>query len=686
MAVDAPPDPDRRAGNGATEPTSTDALPAPDGAMLGGQYILSPKNPVAAFTTKVTVAVEASDRRSTIDQIVALICSPDVVPRVDVMAALRGWSKPGAMMLKDFGPLDWPDGKQRLVAIYTAPRGGRVSLSTPMPAWQIIEALFRPAVDALTELHARAVTHRAIRPDNLYIREPGLPALALGPCVATPPGFDQPEVYEPLETAMADPSGRGDGTARHDLFALGMSAVALLLGREPGAGVDRDELMIRRIELGSLAAVVDPASLPPEIVDPLRGLLTDVPSERWLLKDLSTWLRGGRVDPPRIQTTQVAAKPFTIAGKAVRSTRSLAYMIGRAPDEAAKLLRGDELRGWMRNELGDNAGAQLLDMAVQERDPESGGFDSDVLLAARAVAALDPLGPVRYCGLAVDPLGLGPFLFDASRHKEKTEIAISMVDQGLPQKLLDRRPTDRRRATRQAINFERLRRWITSPQPAEGLDRCLYDLNTYLPCLSPMTDGKWIVNGRGLVRALDKRALGSANAELKLDASAAAFLAARLEIDGHTLLALMKPDAVEEDVLLDAIRLFADEQAALGGPPLPGIARWCGKLAQRIAESIHHRPTRKELLDKIEAALPDGNITALYKALAIDGLKTSDNAGFNGAKSAWERLESEVYGIEREAERLRLHAWRRGRDNVPVASGAGSMLAFLATLFMDAIR
>lgn len=676
------PDDPSSAGTGRPEKVG---VPSPDTAMLGGHYALSPNKPVAAFAGRGVIAVEASDQRTSADAIVALVCTGDVVPRVEAMTALRGLSKPGVLALRDYGPVDWADGRQRLAAIYSAPRGGRLSLSAPLPAWQVIDAFWRPVAQALVDVHGRAVIHRAIRPDNLYIREPGVPALALGPCVATPPGYDQPEIYEPLETAMGDPAGRGEGSPRHDMFALGMTALALLLGREPGAGIEKDELMIRRIELGSLAAVIDPRLVPPEILDPLRGLVTDVSAERWTLKDLNSWLKGGRVDPPRIPSTSLAAKPLTIGGKQVRCARSLAYMIGRAWNEGAKLLRGEELRRWLRQDASDSAAAALVEHVLREPDPEGGGFDSDVLLAARAVMALDPQGPIRYCGLAVDPYGLGPFLFDAAKHREKTEIAVSLIDQGLPQKLVDRRP-DRRRATRQAINFERLRRWITSPQAWEGLERCLYDLNPHLPCQSPMTEGKWIPNGRALVAVFEKRAAASANPELRIDASAAAFLAARLDADGYTLMALMAPDTVEEDILLDAIRLFADEQVALGSPPLSGIARWCGKLGERIAESVHHRPTRKGVMARIDAAVPEGNITTIYKALAIDGLKDADKHGFDAAKAGWERIEAEIWTIEREAERQRLHAWRRGRDNVPLASGAGSMVAFLATLFLDSLR
>lgn len=678
MAVDASP----AAGDtpGQDGPSSRDIV-----ATLAGQYSFSPKNLVAAFSGKSTIAIAASDRRLPSDESVALVCSPDVVPRVEAMAALKGLSKPGALALKDFGPIDWADGKQRLAVVYDAAPGGRFTPSGPMPPWQIIDAFLKPVSQALVEVHGRAVMHRAIRPDNLYLAELGSPMLALGPCVTVPPGYEQPDIYEPIETAAADPAGRSDGTPRHDMFALGMTVMGLMLGREPGAGIDRDDLMIRRIELGSLAAVIDPTMVPPEIADPLRGLLTDTAAERWTLKDLNFWLKGGKVDPPRIAPQVLAAKPFTIGGKQVRCARSLAYMIGRHWAEGAKALRSEELVRWLRQDAADATAASFVEQVLRQRDPEDGGFDNDVLLAARAVMALDPMGPIRYHGVATDPYGLGPFLFDATRTPEKVESAISMIDQGLPQKIVDMRPVDRRRATRQAINFERLRRWITSPQAFEGLERCLYDLNPHLPCRSPMVEGKWITRGSEIVAQLDKVANAKGNAEIRIDNSTAAFLAARLDADGYTLMALMTPEAVEEDVLLDAIRLFADEQVSLGSRPLPGIARWSAKLAMRIAESIHHRPTRKELTARVEAAIPEGNITAVYKALAIDGLKDADNRGFDAAKTGWERLESEIWAIEREAERLRLNALRRGRDNVPVAAGAGGMLAFLLTLFTDAL-
>src|SRR4051794_30050242 len=99
---------------------------------LGGQYAIHPKSIITAMSTPTATAVEASDRRQGAEPLAAIICSLDVLPRVDAMAALKGLSKQSLLPLCDFGPIDWSDGKQRLAALYTAPRGGRFTLAGPM--------------------------------------------------------------------------------------------------------------------------------------------------------------------------------------------------------------------------------------------------------------------------------------------------------------------------------------------------------------------------------------------------------------------------------------------------------------------------------------------------------------------------------------------------------------------------
>ncbi len=668
------------------------ARPTPAGgeAALGGHYTISTKDALPALSGKAVAAYRAFDRRVPAESFIAQICSGDVVPRLEAMAQLRGFGRAGMLTLKDFGPIDWPDGRQRLAIIYTSPGGGRFTITTQHRPWQVVDALLRPIAAALGEIHAHGAVHRAIRPDNLFLRDAGVSTLTLGPCVATPPGFEQPDIYEPLETAMADPTGRGNGGPKHDMFALGMTALALLLGRQPGSEYDRDELMIRRIEMGSLPAVAPLHSLPREIVDALTGLTADDESERWTLADLQKWLSAGRPDQPRLAEPLRPVPPYTIGGKQVRSARALAYMLGRNWMEAVRQLRGDELHRWVHEHAPERMAPALLDQAMVDREPDAEAADADALTVTRAIMALDSEGPVRYRGLSVDPYGLGPFLFDAAATPEKRTIATAMLRHTLPQKAVDRRVSgrrpDRRRATRQAINYERLRRWVLSQQPWEGYERCLYDLNINLPCLSPMTGGRWVASVAELIKALDDGAASGRIAEPVLDSHVAAYIAARFDASGDALLTLMKPKDADDDATLGAIRLFAELQQSYGGAPLPGIALWCAKLARRVADGYRHRPTRQLMTEAIDRALSAGGIAAILKAVDVPGVKTRDTRAFVQARSSWMRLQLEATMIERNGEIRRERAWRRGRDNAAFASGAGALLAMFVTLFLDSAK
>lgn len=676
----------------APRPAHAKPTPSPLGGevMLGAHYAISTKDTVPAMSTAQASAYRAFDRRFTADSFVALICSGNVLPRLDAMAALRSFSRAGMLTLKEFGPVDWVDGKQRLAVIYSS-AGGRYALATPHQPWQIVEALLRPAAAALGEIHNHGTTHRAIRPDNLFLREAGAAALTLGPCVATPPGYDQPEIYEPLETAPADPAGRGNGGPKYDLFALGMTAVALLLGRQPGNEFDRDELMIRRMEMGSLAAVMPLHSIPREIIDALSGLTADDEDDRWTLADLQKWLNAGRPDQPRHSAPPRVVMPYEIGGKQVRSARSLAYMLGRNWTQAVAHLREDGgAARWLRDYAPERMAAARLDQALLEREPEAEAADSDALQVCRAIMALDPEGPIRFRGSAVDPSGLGSWLFDAIAAPDRRTTAAALLRYSLPQKALDRRMSvrrvDRRRAQRQAINYERLRRWALSDQPGEGLERCLYDLNVNLPCLSPMAGGRWVTTVGELIRSLDDAAASGRVTEPTLDAHVAAYIATRFDASGEALLTLMKPKDADDDARMGAIRLFAELQQSFGGMPLPGIAGWCATLARRVAENFHHRPTRKQMLDVIDRALPAGNVATILKAIDLPGLKVRDHQAFAGARREWMRLQLETTSIERNADSRRERARARGRENAAFVSGAGSLLAMVVTLFLDSPR
>ena len=119
------------------------------------------------------------------------------------------------------GPARMPGGQEAYFVIGQAPAGPALAAAQrPWSEGELLDCLLRPAVQALDRLQQRGVTHRAIRPDNLFRLGPGQPVM-LGAAWAAPPASLQPAVFEPPYSAMCLPAGRGDGSIADDVYALG---------------------------------------------------------------------------------------------------------------------------------------------------------------------------------------------------------------------------------------------------------------------------------------------------------------------------------------------------------------------------------------------------------------------------------------------------------------------------------
>jgi len=258
--------------------------------VLQDRYTINPTRPYPELSTPQTPAFVAEDPMTPGEVRAALICDVDPLPRIDVADKLKGLARPGLTQVAAFGAVDWPgaDG-QRLAVVIHPPQGGRL---VPMGATKfakmspelLLEQVVRPVVTGLTEMFHRNQTHRGIRPDNLFFSDPTRTRIVLGQSVTAPAGYYQTPPFETIECSTADPDGKGTGTRAEDMFSLGTTLLALLMGHVPGDGMSDEEYFAQRIEKGSLDAAIDPREIPRDMIDGLRGLMADDSRERWTLE------------------------------------------------------------------------------------------------------------------------------------------------------------------------------------------------------------------------------------------------------------------------------------------------------------------------------------------------------------------------------------------------------------------
>ena len=244
----------------------------------------------------------------------------------------------------------------------------------------------------------------------MFERQRGQP-LVLGAAWAAPPAMQQPALFEPPYSAMCHPAGRGDGSIADDVYALGVLLLTLALGRLPLAELDDAAILRRKLEVGSHGALVGDERLPPLVGDLLRGMLAEDPEHR----PTPTLL----TDPGVARSRRVAARPprkaqraLPIGSIAVWDARTLAYAMAAEPEQAIGALRGGTAVSWLRRGLGESALATRVEDLVRHWLSESPSNESrsDAMMLMRVVAAIDPLAPLCWYGVAMWPDGLGPLL------------------------------------------------------------------------------------------------------------------------------------------------------------------------------------------------------------------------------------------------------------------------------------
>ena len=566
------------------------------------------------------------------------------------------------------------DGQAAWYSVFQAPPGPPVSSSPrPWPESTLISLVLRPMADVLDELQTRGLTHRAIRPNNVFQSAPNRPVV-LGAAWAAPPAMHQPAVFESAYSALCHPAGRSDGRIADDVYALGVLLITLALGRVPMDGLDDATIIHRKLDLGDFAAVAGGERLPPILADIVRGMLAEDPDHRpppALLRDPIS-ARGRRVasrPPPRAQ------RPTKLGALAVWNTRTLALGMALAPTEAVSAILNGTISHWLRRGLGDSALAvKLEDMHRHYTQDVSGDKEqAQAMLVMRAIAAADNMMPLCWRGLALFPDGLAPLL--PAAFADRTGLAAKLQDIVLDEIEGSWAAMREERIPAAPFRMEaRQRRAILQIKgPAGGLPRLAYTLNALMPCASPLLEGRWIVQTAELAPALDAIATAHPETEL-LDAHIVAFVAARSERWLDREVKGLANDGNGAQRGMAVLRLLAEIQNRYHPPPLTGLASWVAARVQPQVDRWHNRERRAAVEQRVRALAEAGMLSPMLSLLEDAAGHAIDLEGLNAARADLARLDAALHGIADGGSIRTAIAARLGQE---IAAGLG--LAAIAT-------
>ena len=635
---------------------------APERTLVGGVYAIDFSQPLpeAASPLKAFAATRLGQGRY-----IAISVARGSPARPQVLSALAGHHVPHVLLPLASGPARLPTGDMGFFVICPMPSGAPLSArSQPWSEAEIMEHVLKPAARCLAELQDRNVTHRAIRPGNVFQSAPGAP-ITLGCAWAAPPACHQPDWIEPPHSAMCLPAGRGDGSIADDVYALGALIVALAAGTVPpeAAGSPR-----RKLEVGSYAALAGAHRLSAPVADLVRGMLADDPDHRpapALLCSPAT-ARARRL-PSR--TPHQAPRMLEIGSQPVWTAPMAAQAFQAEPESGLQVLRNGTLDRWLRQGLGDATTASQLDevLRLREVQVDAAGGRADATLVMQVAAILDPLGPLVWRSVVIWPDGLGPALNYALHHATGHvdalgEIASSQLiriwrdrrgqrqNQGDAQ-LQAPAQTRWRDSLAERLDALGVGAWYNAGPPEAGALRLCYSLNLLAPCESPNMAGWWVTKLADVLPAIEANAPALAAAHSPMvDGHMAAFIAARrderLDADLNRLASMLSlSDPMSQ------LRLLARLQSKLLPGALPQLCAWVGQAMLPLLQRYSSRSRRSRLAEQLANVCTAGQLPAIAALLDQPAERQGDKEGLAAAMLRRAAIEASLAQIANEAPR-----------------------------------
>lgn len=646
-----------------------------NGLVLGDRFQIDPTKPLPNLAIRGAQACVVHDALGNSDEFYCLLCEPGTYVRHGMIRELAEVNPRHLRLPHAAATIRLADGRHFFAIIFDNAQARPASEffgSQAIPERDLIQSVLPAVIHCLMDMNIKTLCHRAIRPENILINPDG--EALLDQCVVHLPGELQPEYCEPVMSALAISGGRGEGVPADDFYALGATALCLVSGKQPGAGLSETELQARRILKGSYTTLVDRRKFSSGLQALLAGTLGDEAHRRWSVGDMKAW-SAGHWDMPRPTTGgRRAPRPFFFMERDYHSPELLAWAFQDNPVEAAHAIQTRRVEKWIRNVLEDNQAADLVENSNGMFDISGEVATADAYeLVTRVCFALDPNGPLRYRGLVITPSGIAGAIWTA--FAERDEERQAELEHLLKTTLLAHWQATGSRNVRTALPL-----FVTTSiktimverdRSGFGLERILYEMLPQAACLEDSIRGTNAVTPGDLLLALDRLSEKDPAAGLSIGRHVAGFVMAKDRGAETTVRALSSGHLGKAEELTAIADLLAYLQRNFLRISAPHLTRALGDSLKPAVSQISSRLRRMVITEKIEALSGGGDLTAMVKELDIRATLSRDKVE---RAEAVERL--------RAIDRLITIASSNGRAQALLAKKRGYRYARLLSMSM----
>ena len=643
--------------------------------ILDGQYEILCDEPLSKLNKTHVKAYKVKDQKSPDRNLYAAICHPEHPPRISDLDKFKridiySFTTPVAHGVVKVSAMD----EYRYVFIFSVPQGKR--LSELFREHQILKDeyfltnILAPLAEIVEKLGVHNLCHGHIHPDNIWI---GNNKLFLGESVTAPCGIHQEYIYEPPERVSAQLEGKGKGSNKTDVYALGVLGLESTFGltkiREMSEKMFTDALL----EHGAVYLMSMKRRIPNSISDYILGSLNSNLSERWNGDFLTNWMGGKRYNLVQMSSSTEASRPMEFANNSYYSARSLAHGFFGHWGAAKDFVRHATIGRWLEQNLNKKEQSTLLQRSIDT----TGGTKASANkhngeLVARAILILDSSGPMRVDSVSFHISSTGYMIANAlfSKNTEMMNAILNAINYDLPTLQADMNTTIYNENADILWILDKARQNLQKNSFGFGIERALYDMNPNLPCMSPLTEGYFISNNRELLLTLNHLALAKGPDDSLMDRHLAAFSASRSSMfKDIKFKALVKFPELANNAELHVIQILAHAQKTEKLKKLQGLAHWAASRAHRLINDIHGIKMREAMGQELQKAAEMGNLSQVLHYFINTPALRSDQEGFERACKLFASTSMKIHKMK-SVEHLKTAANRKGTAIAAIASFA----------------
>ena len=589
-----------------------------ENAVIAGKYLMKERfeidfaEHISWLDNNGAKAYAVSDRIDSTRRLFALVCSNETSPRMTILPYLKSIDNPALMKMVEYGVINFlPEESKNMALIYEMPLGGKVfekgisniDLASNNEKFRKVALSLMGLNDAFKGME---MTHRAIRADNLYYKDAERTEIVVGDCAASFPAYYQPPMFEPIESLMADRQARGNGTFRDDIYSIGMVLLCLACGKDIGQDLLLPQVLQQKLSKGSFTFVCSLEKVPTTYSTLFKGLINDFADARWSYSSVFNSLEGKPINHTINLAPEKAKRALNIDRQKVYTATEIVYTAHLNIDAAYELIVQGKLSEWIKSSMEDEKLASRID-ALAKQELSSGGNKD--LTVARACILLCPNMPIRYKGITFFPDGIAKAVFLQMKHLQSVDVYVDIFGSDLI-RLWYQEQED----LRSSANITDFKLYILRREIGYGIERIIYDVDSDIPCISPLFGKELVYAPQNVLRALDSSFNEQDISKSPYDRHLIAFLRCRMGKKIDNILADLNSSR-DELKAAAVMHLYTNLQNKYGPAKLNNLTIWLVNFLKVIIKVYHNKKYQKYLEKELVKIAKTGKLYEIVELL-----------------------------------------------------------------------